>query len=350
MLENGDLVFAHVKGHPKWPGRIIEHHIEAGKFTVFFYGTYEISLLKSENVWPYNAENKAKWGHLKVKRSEFARAIREIEETPDIALDAVPPPSLTPKPAKMAKKSASKTILHPVQKMSKNRKLYAQVKGTDEIIEIDIDKNRPKTFASKEDAHKWETHRVQEILKFKKLVEDGKFVPEEVVERLEKKGSDRSQSETEVLEKWKLLSKDRHEKIEWLNTEFKLAQAEENMRNCLDLDLPMPELSQCLDTLSSISTFKIAPLMLKKQPQIVKTMQKLCFYKGPEGLEGPQLNQAKKIRELAAANMLRFQACFEIPEHITFSTFFAREVKEFSAKVQNLPSGHLTYLTNEPNE
>ena len=56
------------------------------------------------------------------------------------------------------------------------------------MIEIDVDKNRPKNFASKEEANDWEEKTLRDILRFKKLVEDGKFVPEEVVQRLQAKG------------------------------------------------------------------------------------------------------------------------------------------------------------------
>ena len=70
-------------------------------------------------------------------------------------------------------------------KRPQHRKLYVQVKGTEDMIEIDVDKNRPKSFASQREASEWEEKTLRDILKFKKLVEDGKFVPEEVVQRLE---------------------------------------------------------------------------------------------------------------------------------------------------------------------
>ena len=73
-------------------------------------------------------------------------------------------------------------------KRPQHRKLYVQVKGTEDMIEIDVDKNRPKNFASKEEANDWEEKTLRDILRFKKLVEDGKFVPEEVVQRLQAKG------------------------------------------------------------------------------------------------------------------------------------------------------------------
>ena len=106
--------------------------------------------------------------------------------------------------------------------------MYVQVKGTEDVIEIDVDKNRPKSFASKQEANLWEEKTLREILKFKKLVEEGKYVPEEVVQRLEAKPN-KTEEELEIIEKWKHVKLDRKEKIEWLKTEASLAQSDLGM-------------------------------------------------------------------------------------------------------------------------
>ena len=108
-------------------------------------------------------------------------------------------------------------------KRPQHRKLYVQVKGTEDMIEIDVDKNRPKNFASKEEANDWEEKTLRDILRFKKLVEDGKFVPEEVVQRLQAK-ENKTEQEVQIIESWKYVQLDRKEKIEWLKTEATLAQ------------------------------------------------------------------------------------------------------------------------------
>ena len=54
-------------------------------------------------------------------------------------------------------------------KRPQHRKLYVQVKGTEDMIEIDVDKNRPKNFASKEEANDWEEKTLRDILRFKKF-------------------------------------------------------------------------------------------------------------------------------------------------------------------------------------
>ena len=63
----GDLVFAKVKGYPAWPARITSQ-INPAKFRVFFYGTFERADIKKSELWPYNLENKNKYGPPNMKR------------------------------------------------------------------------------------------------------------------------------------------------------------------------------------------------------------------------------------------------------------------------------------------
>ena len=92
--------------------------------------------------------------------------------------------------------------------------MWVQVKDTEDIIEIDLDKNRPRHFASKEDAKQWEEKSARDALKFKQLVEAGKYVPEEVVQRLEQK-EHKTMAEQGILNKWAILSNDRAQKVIW---------------------------------------------------------------------------------------------------------------------------------------
>ena len=64
---SGDLVFAKVKGYPAWPARITSQ-INPAKFRVFFYGTFERADIKKSEIWPYNLENKNKYGPPNMKR------------------------------------------------------------------------------------------------------------------------------------------------------------------------------------------------------------------------------------------------------------------------------------------
>ena len=82
----GDLVFAKVKGYPAWPARITQQ-INTAKFRVFFYGTYEHADIKKSELWPYNQENKDKFGPPNLKRKGYAEGLDQIENQPDLAIE-----------------------------------------------------------------------------------------------------------------------------------------------------------------------------------------------------------------------------------------------------------------------
>lgn len=102
----GDLVFAKVKGYPAWPARVTGQS-SSGKFSVFFYGTFETAALKRTELWHYTQENKDKFGPPNLKRKGYSEGLHQIENTPEIApasddtdidLAGVPPVKKTPKP------------------------------------------------------------------------------------------------------------------------------------------------------------------------------------------------------------------------------------------------------------
>ena len=55
-LQDGDLVFAKVKGYPAWSARITSTDVSGGvnKHSVIFYWTYEFASLTIKNIWPYS--------------------------------------------------------------------------------------------------------------------------------------------------------------------------------------------------------------------------------------------------------------------------------------------------------
>ena len=81
---SGDLVFAKVKGYPAWPARITRQ-INSTKFRVFFYGTFEHADIKKAELWPFNQENKDKFGPPNIKRKGYAEGLHQIENEPDLA-------------------------------------------------------------------------------------------------------------------------------------------------------------------------------------------------------------------------------------------------------------------------
>ena len=80
----GALIFGKVKGYPPWPARITGLGSK-DRYKIYFYGTYETATLRSEDIWPYNPETKAKFAEKNMKKKGYPEGIDQIENTPEIA-------------------------------------------------------------------------------------------------------------------------------------------------------------------------------------------------------------------------------------------------------------------------
>lgn len=86
VYKKGDLIFAKMKGHPFWPARIettSKEILSKKKYNIFFYGTHDTSMLKSETIVPYNEETKTKYG-IKRRTNSFNDGLWEIEHDPKL--------------------------------------------------------------------------------------------------------------------------------------------------------------------------------------------------------------------------------------------------------------------------
>ena len=78
--------------------------------------------------------------------------------------------------------------------------MFFKVKNTDDLIEINLDKDRPESFESNEAKLEWEMASARKALKFKKRVESGEFIPPEIKKKLEEK--ERMSEEDKVIFKF----------------------------------------------------------------------------------------------------------------------------------------------------
>jgi len=335
----GALVFAKLKGYRPWPAKITQIDLVSGKVSVFFYGTYEKGVLKNDkHVWLFSATTKERFGKVSNANTAanklFLKAIKELEEKPEVAFQKQ-------EPIQLSQISTSPTTLN---RDRSHRKIFVQVKDTDEFIEIDLDKKRPLKFASLHECQEWEKSNLKEAMKFKKMVEQGNFVPEEVISKLEKKPC-LSVKEKAVYDKWKILQKQRGEKIRWLKSEMRLAEIERDFRHCLNPT--SPDLLKCCQLLDELSNqhFMISPLMFKKQPQVMDTLEKMTHYVGPkQGMELDDLVQ--KVRTKSKSMYLKFQSSFDTPMNISFKDFFASELEKFNTHCQGLTTEEIRFMTH----
>lgn len=83
--------------------------------------------------------------------------------------------------------------------------MWVQVKATGDVIEINLDKERPLKFDSREAEIQWERATASNALKFKEKVEAGEIIPEEIRRKLENKLT-RTAEEEDILKKGKQMN------------------------------------------------------------------------------------------------------------------------------------------------
>ena len=123
---------------------------------------------------------------------KFSRSGRAIKPK-KLGVGNVSSPS--PKPAAPAEEKApGKSPKKETEKSSpanldpsEPRKMWVKVKDTDDLIEINLDKDRPESFPSNEAKLEWEMASARKALKFKRRVESGEFVPPEIKKKMEEK-------------------------------------------------------------------------------------------------------------------------------------------------------------------
>jgi len=458
----GALVFAKVKGYPPWPARITGLGSK-DRYKIYFYGTYEIATLKSEDIWLYTPETKEKFAPKNMKRKGYTEGIDQIENTPEIApvegeyedmlalsnpqenqeLAVAPEPPkkskaggtaskaadnvkksvVTPKsvskpakrkaeevaegetPAKKSlgdasgdenahgeekfsrsgraikpkkfgddligspkpevseaaeKQSKSKSPkkeapihVSPTKSDSEPRKMWVKVKNTDDLIEINLDKDRPESFESNEAKMEWEMASARKALKFKKRVESGEFIPPEIKKKLEEKEK-LSAEDRAVLDREKQLEK-RKNKLRWLKIEQKLVDLDIAVKTALHLERPAPD--RCITALDELNELALAPLMLKKQPDIVTTIRRLRKYIGPQSYCNWPDKEARDKMERAVQTIQtkadqiynKFKSFFAYQEgDRTFWELFESEVNEFKNKTAGMDEAKILSLIRDP--
>jgi len=253
-------------------------------------------------------------------------------------------------PSKAGNSPSISNTSNSTKKKQDARKMWVQVKATGDMLEINLDKDRPVKFDSKDAEVQWERATANNALKFKESVESGHFIPEEIRKKLEEK-IDRTPQEEEILQKEKQLQS-RKEKVRWLKVEQRLIDLDIAIKTAVHYE--HPNMPKCLDLLDELYQMPVTPLMLKKQPDIVTTIRKLRKYIGPQTEPSDPKDaeewrsNSEKIRLKADAVFHKIQACFTVPEGDSFWDAFEKAVVEFRDVTKNLDRNQVLHMVADP--
>jgi len=275
--------------------------------------------------------------------SRSGRVIKAKKFADDLEPQAAPTPLKSASPAPLEKKATPNAKPEP-------RKMFVHVKDTGDMLEINLNKDRPVKFDSKDAEIQWDKATARNALKFKQSVESGEFIPEEIKKKIEAK-SVRTEKEEELLRKEKVLA-GRKEKIRWLKVEQRLVDIDIDIKTALHYK--RPDMKKCLEHLDELLTMPVAPLMFKKQPDIVTTIRKLRKYIGPEddpvdkAMAQEWNGAAQKIRVKSDTVFHKIQSCFTVPEGKSFWDAFEIQLTEYRDVTKDMDPEQVIHLVSDP--
>jgi len=236
-------------------------------------------------------------------------------------------------------------------KKNESQKMWTSIKATGDTIEINMeDSDKPQIFDSKDEEIEWSRKAAKNILKFKKIVESGLFIPVEITRKLVEK-ADRTPLEDEILANEKTIA-NRKEKMRWLKVEQSIVDLDIALKMALHHE--KPDMQRCLTLGKELESLAIVPLMLKKQPEIVTTIRRMRKYVGPKNDQPDPKTQEKfdelteKIRICANDIYEKFQIMFSAPEGQNFGSFFKEEVKKFNDVTKDFDHDVYFNLVEDP--
>ncbi|GLH02556.1 Putative oxidoreductase GLYR1 homolog [Gryllus bimaculatus] len=392
----GDKVFAKVRGYPAWPARV-EAVADATpnkvKYHVFFYGTLETAVCKSEDIYPY-AENKENYGKPS-KRRLFNEGLAQIEgrapvpalprrnnaqnegddeeeEEGTLVIDENPSAKYG-KPIKR-KRDSDATGDHGDEKLNvslpststsdvKNRRgsLPAQkrlkkdstsssgdAKGNDqsptskqEIVSRSGRKIKPKRFADEEAFNSASVSALPENAKEGSVTGATNFPL---------KGVNKKDAAANLL----IRVKERRKKqLEFWKKELEMLKQEERLKIEFNIKKPNPE--QGLTILNEFHHIGIEPLMLKKHPHVLETIKKLCKYVGnPVGWKYSKEQKksfaaiCEKVKQKAKVIIDEFAVMFNVTDISTFHDVFLESVAELKNKTNKWDQNKFLAMVEDP--
>lgn len=154
-------------------------------------------------------------------------------------------------------------------------------------------------------------------------------------------------------EKQRRLEK-RKNKLRWLKIEQRLVELDIAVKSSLHLERPSPD--RCISALEELNELKLAPFMLKKQPDIVTTVRRLRKYIGPQAFNNwpdqeARLKMQKSIeiiQQKADQIYNKFKSYFAYQGEKPFSVMFEQEVEEFRKLTQGMDESKVLSMIRDP--
>jgi len=235
--------------------------------------------------------------------------------------------------------------------MKKNeRKMWVQIKATSDCIEINMDKDRPAFFESRDLEVEWDRQTAKNALRFKHLVETGQFIPNEILQKLEAKAN-RTPEEEDIL-KHNIEISNIKEKMRWMKMEKRIVDLDIAIRSALHHE--EPDMTRSLSLISELQQLAIQPLMLKKIPNIVMTLRKVRKYIGPvqphpdQTINEKRREEMQKIRLAAETAYKKIQSLFSAPPDVSFGKYFQKQVDEFQIATKDYEREEVFQLLVDP--
>ncbi|BES96996.1 Lens epithelium-derived growth factor (LEDGF) [Nesidiocoris tenuis] len=217
--------------------------------------------------------------------------------------------------------------------------LYA-TRGKDKI-KIPLQLNRPNFEDKKKRSvtlSRWETLVLDEARELKKSFEAGdKITDESAHEHMDRFTKVKAANVHEI----RSPEEEAKHKKRVLDVEYVLVDADVRIRNALSLTNANPK--KCLEQLDRIKQAPITALMLKKQPQILRTLRKLKKYVGNAtswNMTAEEIAefdaQTEIIRTKAKEVINSFKTLFFMSSGVSFWDHFSRELADFNCKTKHM--------------
>jgi len=311
IFDEGNLVFAKVRGYPAWPARVTAV-LSSGKYSVFFYGTFEVGNIKPEQMWPYSKSNLDKFGPPNKHKKWYSEGLYQIEHTPEVAFQHG-------NVGTVADDHIDVDDEH-VEKSSESSSL--DVNSTNELKEADVWMDQVVQDEPKE--HSNYVKEKKESFLGMKLSQEWK---EQVVE---------NENEFEGIAKDLMVSsstpKRKVQRLKWLKLEQEVVNIVCQIQKSMIKSKPY-NVSKCLEMLKLMEKMDIKPLMVIKMPEVFMTVKRLSTERIPSSDDA----SAAEVKEISVRLLQKIikDICPDTEPPMCLKEFenvLANKVKRFKKK------------------